>query len=48
LSKNIETQKQEIVKLKADKKNLKVMLGAAFLSLMFAIVGLYFAIKYKK
>ena len=41
-------QKQEIVKLKLDKKNLRVMLGAAFLSLAFAIIGLYFAIKYKK
>ena len=48
LSKINESQKQEIAKLKVDRKNLKVMLGAAFLSLAFAIVGLYFAIKYKR
>lgn len=48
LSQINESQKQEIVKLKIDKKNLRVMLGAAFLSLAFAVIGLYFAIKYKK
>lgn len=48
LSKITQNQDQQIVKLKTDKRNLKVMLGAAFLSLIFAIIGLYFAIKYKK
>jgi hypothetical protein len=48
LSKVSKNQKQEIVKLKADKNNLKVKIVGAFLSLFFAMIGLYFAIKYRK
>jgi hypothetical protein len=48
LSKNVKDKDQQIAKLKDDIRKKNIMLGGAFLNILFAIVGLYFAIKYKK